>query len=81
MLHVNFFACSLLAMSQAKTIIDKFGGMSALARAIDPKLPASVVQGWKERGTIPVRWHRRILDAAKARDVALTPNDFFEELE
>ena len=80
-LRVSFLARMVLPMSQAATIIERFGSMSALARAIDPNLPASVVQGWKERGTIPVRWHKRILSAAVRDGISLTPNDFFVGLE
>ena len=65
--------------NQAEWIINKFGGINATARACG-HASASTVQGWKERGWIPQDRHREVFDAAKRRNVALTPEDFYRHL-
>jgi len=37
----------------AKIVINRFGGLNALARALGK--PVSTVQGWQDSGTIPLR--------------------------
>ena len=64
-------------MTQAQYIIDRFGGNSALARALGHKFP-STVQRWKDSGFIPSRHHQAVLDAARVRGIELTPDDFFQ---
>jgi hypothetical protein len=60
------------------TIIEKFGGMSALARATG--LSVSTVQGWKERGQIPARRIPEVRRAAKeSLGLELRFRDFFDE--
>ncbi len=64
-------------MSYAKSIIDDiFGGIRPAARALDRS--ASTIQGWHEAGTIPQKHWNDIIEAAKAHDAYLTPQDFFE---
>jgi hypothetical protein len=53
-----------LRMTQAQRVIDKFGGLSAMAKALGHKHPTTV-QGWKDRGFIPSSRHREVLAAAK----------------
>ena len=65
-------------MNQAERIIERFGGLSALARALDHK-HVTTVQGWKERGYVPARQQADVLKAAEREDIALTPADFFDE--
>jgi len=61
--------------SQAKRVIDKFGGVYPLARALGHRNPTTV-QGWALRGFIPPRQHNRIWAAAQRDGVALELADF-----
>lgn len=63
-------------MTQAERIIEKFGGLTATARALNHLNPTTV-QGWKERGFIPARQQPLVLDAARALGLDMTPADFF----
>ena len=63
-------------MNPAERIIDRFGGISTLARALGHRHPTTV-QGWKQRGVIPARRQADVLAAARAHNVALTAEDFF----
>jgi len=65
-------------MTQVENIIERFGGMTALARALGHKNPTTV-QGWKVRGIIPARQQRELLDLAKRANVPLEPADFFAD--
>ena len=65
-------------MTHVEIIIDRFGGMTALARALGHKNPTTV-QGWKVRGIIPARQQRELLDLAKRSGVRLEPADFFAD--
>lgn len=64
----------------ANTIIQKFGGLSALAEIVG-KAPHTVMK-WrmpKPKGTggvIPHWHHDAILEAAKAKGIELEPSDF-----
>lgn len=60
----------------AGRIIDRFGGLSALARLLGHKHPTTV-QGWKERGFIPAKHQAAVLAKAREIGVELTPDDFF----
>lgn len=62
-------------MSQAKTLIDKFGGVYPLARALGHR-NHTTVQGWQLRGFIPPRQHEPIWQAAKREGVRLRLSDF-----
>lgn len=64
-------------MNQAERIIEKFGGLSALARALAHK-HVTTVQGWKERGFVPARRQADVLKAAERENINLGPDDFFE---
>lgn len=61
--------------SLANRMVAKFGGKSALAAAISE--PESTVRGWIERSTIPVKYHRPIVDAADRLGITLTEEDWF----
>jgi hypothetical protein len=63
-------------MSHAPSIIQKFGGIRPMARALG--LPASTVQDWKESGLIPARHQQAVLNKARELGVALAPDDFFD---
>jgi hypothetical protein len=61
--------------TQAKKIIDKFGGVYPLSRALGHRNPTTV-QGWLSRGYVPPRQHDKIWDAAKAMGIDLRLADF-----
>ena len=63
-------------MNTAERIIERFGGISALARALGHRHPTTV-QGWKQRGVIPARRQADVLAAAKAQNLTLSAEDFF----
>ena len=64
-------------MNQAQRIIGRFGGLTAMARALGHKNPTTV-QGWKLRGVIPPKQQQKVLDAGQSLPEPLTPADFFE---
>lgn len=65
--------------TQAEHIIAKFGGTTALSRALGHPYPTKV-QGWKTRGRIPSQHHSPILAKAGEIGIELSPTDFFPEL-
>lgn len=65
-------------MTHVEIIIERFGGMTALARALGHKNPTTV-QGWKVRGIIPAHQQRALLILAKTVHVPLEPADFFAD--
>jgi hypothetical protein len=65
-----------MSRMQVEQIISRFGGYSALARAMDLKYP-SVAQGWVRRGTIPSRHIPRLLEAARSHNIQITLEDLF----
>lgn len=62
-------------MSYAETIIGKFGGTRATAKALS--IPPSTVQSWKDTGLIPARHQQPLLDKARQDGIDLKPDDFF----
>ena len=64
-------------MTQTERIISRFGGMTALARALGHRHPTTV-QGWKVRGYVPAHRQQEVLDAAHRVGIPLGPSDFFE---
>ncbi len=65
-------------MRPAERIIEKFGGISAMAQALGHRHPTTV-QGWKERGYIPARQQNEVLRAARDLGIDLAPADFFDD--
>ena len=63
-------------MNTAQKVIQKFGGVSPLAKALNK--PRSSVRNWWDRGIIPAREQNNVLCAAQKEGVDLTPDDFFE---
>ena len=61
-------------MSNAKQIIGRFGGQSALAALLGKR--QSTVQHWASTGRIPSQWHHRLLELARRHGVSLEPKDF-----
>jgi hypothetical protein len=64
-------------MTPAERIISKFGSIRALARALGHE-NHTTVQGWKERGCIPIRHASAIMAASQVTEKAeiVTPIDF-----
>jgi TorA maturation chaperone TorD len=60
-------------------VIESFGGLSGLAKALG-HAHVTTVQGWRDRGAIPVKHHARILEAAKSLGIRLHRNDLLDEL-
>jgi hypothetical protein len=58
-------------LDAASVVIPLFGGASALAKLLDR--PRSTVQYWQRSGTIPSKWHRPLLDLARAQGISLDP--------
>ncbi|MCB9169563.1 MAG: helix-turn-helix domain-containing protein [Flavobacteriales bacterium] len=63
-------------VSSAQLVIDKFGGQSALAKALGKT--QSTVQHWAKTGIIPARRHASILKAAGEKGIDLSPTDFLQ---
>lgn len=62
-------------MKQAERIINKFGGINPMARALGHQ-NASTVQGWNERGFIPAKQHQAIWDAARRMGIKIELHEF-----
>jgi TorA maturation chaperone TorD len=60
-------------------VIRSFGGLSRLAQALGHTY-VTTVQGWKDRGAIPLKHHARILEAARTLGVQLQRNDLLDDL-
>lgn len=61
-------------VTPAEHVIDKFGGLTPLARALD--CAVSTVQGWKERGRIPQEHWLSIISVGKSQNIDLSFEDF-----
>jgi hypothetical protein len=57
-------------MENVDLIIDRFGGLSAMAKALHHKHPTTV-QGWKKSGKIPSWRVHEVVKAAKANNIVL----------
>ncbi|MDH3232075.1 MAG: mitofilin family membrane protein [Alphaproteobacteria bacterium] len=60
-------------MNQAERIIARFGGIRPMAAKLG--VAVTTVQGWKERGTIPLPRHAQILAAAEAENITVDAAD------
>lgn len=67
-------------MNNIEPVIEMFGGITALARALGHKYPTTV-QGWKKRGKIPEKQRASVLKAAKANGIELKSSDLDGSLE
>ena len=61
-------------MNNAKQIIDRFGGQSALAALLGKR--QSTVQHWANTGRIPSQWHERLMELSHEKGINLEPKDF-----
>ena len=61
--------------TQAKKIIDAFGGTHSLKRVLGHR-HHTTISGWLKRGTVPQVHHPRIWEEAQARGINLSPCDF-----
>ena len=61
-------------MNNARNIIDRFGGQSALASLLGKR--QSTVQHWASTGRIPSQWHAQLMELAVQQGIALEPRDF-----
>ena len=57
-------------------VIQSFGGIRALARALGHANP-STVSGWYRRGSVPSSQIPIVMDAAQMRGIAIDASDFF----
>jgi hypothetical protein len=66
-------------MNAIETIIERFGGLTDMARALGHKNPTTV-QGWRDRGNIPSRQIPVVIEAGKNRNpqIDLVASDFFD---
>jgi hypothetical protein len=60
-------------MNRAEAIISRFGSQSALAEAISVR--QSTVQYWSSKGSIPLKWHEKIIQAGKSAGVHIQPSE------
>ena len=61
-------------MNNAKQIIERFGGQSALAALLGKR--QSTVQHWANTGRIPSQWHERLMELSHEKGINLEPKDF-----
>lgn len=59
---------------EAKDIIAKFGGQTALAALLGKG--QTTVSYWAKTGVVPARWQPKLLELAEAKGIALSPADF-----
>ena len=67
-------------MSQAEIVIERFGGITALSRALGHEHP-STVQGWRDRGIIPARRQAELMRLAKTMGIELSPEELISDQE
>lgn len=60
----------------ARSIITKFGGITALANALGHRHITTVAHWWKV-GIIPTKWQQDLFILAPYVGVSLAPDDFF----
>jgi len=60
-------------------VIDSFGGMTRLAKALG-HTHVTTVQGWRNRGAIPLKHHARVLDVARSLGIRLKRGDLLDEI-
>lgn len=63
----------MVHISPAECVIRAFGGVNATARAIG--VERSAVSRWRERGPVPTKSLKRVLEKAKELGLSLTSDD------
>jgi hypothetical protein len=66
-------------MNSAQTIIEKFGGQTALAGLLEKG--QSTVQYWAKTGTIPAKYQLKLMALASEKGIDLTPGDLLPKPE
>lgn len=61
-------------MNKVEQIVEKFGGQSALAKLIGKR--QSVVGYWCQSGSIPSKWHAKLILIAKENGISLSTEEF-----
>ena len=61
----------------ARTIVEKFGGQTILAKQIG--INQSAIAYWVKKGSIPSKWHTRLLELAISTGINLSAADFIDE--
>lgn len=61
----------------AKTVVEKFGGQTALARLIG--INQSAISYWVKKGAIPSKWHSKLFEIALSSGIDLSASDFIDE--
>lgn len=61
----------------AKTVVEKFGGQTALAKLLGVR--QSAIAYWVKKGEVPKRWHAKLLELAAAVDIELSAFDIAED--
>lgn len=69
--------CKTVCMKPVDRIIQKFGGLSKMAKALGHEYPTTV-QGWRDRGTIPAKHIPTLIEVAAAHGIELSYADFFD---
>ncbi len=62
-------------MGYAKSIISRFGGVRAAARALS--LPPTTISNWVRVGYIPAKKQEYVLRCAISLGIEISPSDFF----
>ena len=57
----------------ASDVVKKFGGQTALSPLVG--VNQSAIAYWVKRGTIPAKWHARLLQLASEKGISLTASD------
>lgn len=76
-IHVDFIThdAYVAVMTLIDRIIEHFGGLTALARALGHRNPTTV-QGWRDRGRVPLEHIHQVVAVANERGMSLSPDDF-----
>lgn len=61
-------------MNRAEAIVGRFGSQSELARILD--IRPSTVQYWCSKDVIPVKWHKKIIEAGSSIGLNIDPLEF-----
>ncbi len=60
----------------AKSVVEKFGGQTALSKLIG--INQSAVAYWVKKGTVPAKWHSRLIEIANGLGIDLAATDLVD---